>query len=96
MRRRTALQDREGVQIVSVRAQRTMNFLIHLPSDPCSARTAKANKRVQFDYGLNCLIDIENTVVVDVEATPSSTYPFAGGRLALISLLEIVVLRVAR
>ena len=28
------------------------------PSDPCSAWTAKANKRVQFGYGLNCLIDI--------------------------------------
>src|SRR3954453_7652637 len=33
-----------------------------LPSDPCSAWTAKANKRVQFGYGLNYLIDIENTV----------------------------------
>jgi hypothetical protein len=28
------------------------------PSDPCSAWTAKANKRVQFGYGLNYLIDI--------------------------------------
>ena len=27
-------------------------------SDPCSAWTAKANKRVQFGYGLNYLIDI--------------------------------------
>jgi hypothetical protein len=26
------------------------------PSDPCSAWTAKANKRVQFGYGLNYLI----------------------------------------
>ena len=39
------------------------------PSDPCSAWTAKANKRVQFGYGLNYLIDIENAVIVDVEAT---------------------------
>jgi transposase len=30
------------------------------PSDPQSAWTAKANKRVQFGYGLNYLIDIEN------------------------------------
>jgi transposase len=44
------------------------------PSDPCSAWTAKANKRVQFGYGLNYLIDIENTVIVDVEATPARTY----------------------
>ena len=29
------------------------------PVDPCSAWTAKANKRVQFGYGLNYLIDIE-------------------------------------
>jgi hypothetical protein len=32
------------------------------PVDPCSAWTAKANKRVQFGYGLNYLIDIENAV----------------------------------
>src|SRR3981081_1476644 len=43
------------------------------PSDPCSAWTAKANKRVQFGYGLNYLIDIENAVIVDVEATPART-----------------------
>src|SRR6202163_2684587 len=44
------------------------------PVDPCSAWTAKANKRVQFGYGLNYLIDIEYAVVVDVEATPARTY----------------------
>src|SRR2546430_7925625 len=43
-------------------------------SDPGSAWTAKANKRVQFGYGLNYLIDIENAVIVDVEATPARTY----------------------
>jgi Transposase DDE domain len=43
-------------------------------SDPCSAWTAKANKRVQFGYGLNYLIDTENAVIVDVEATPARTY----------------------
>ncbi len=43
-------------------------------SDPCSAWTAKANKRVQFGYGLNYLIDIENAVIIDVEATPARTY----------------------
>jgi hypothetical protein len=32
------------------------------PVDPCSAWTAKANKRVQFGYGLNYLIDIEYAV----------------------------------
>lgn len=44
------------------------------PSDPCSAWTAKANKRVQFGYGLNYLVDVENAVIVDVEATPARTY----------------------
>lgn len=44
------------------------------PSDPASAWTAKANKRVQFGYGLNYLIDNDNAIVVDVEATPARTY----------------------
>jgi transposase len=44
------------------------------PVDPCSAWTAKANKRVLFGYGLNYLIDIANAVIVDVEATPARTY----------------------
>ena len=44
------------------------------PSDPCSAWTAKANKRVQFGYGLNYLIDIANAIIVDVEPTPARTY----------------------
>ena len=44
------------------------------PSDPSSAWTAKANKRVQFGYGLNYLIDIDHAVIVDVEATPARTY----------------------
>ena len=44
------------------------------PSDPCSAWTAKANKRVQFGYGLNYMIDVEHAVIVDVEATPARTY----------------------
>ena len=43
------------------------------PSDPCSAWTAKANKRVQFGYGLNYLVDTENAVIVDVEPTPART-----------------------
>jgi hypothetical protein len=44
------------------------------PSDPCAAWTAKANKRVQFGYGINYLVDIENAVIVDVEPTPARTY----------------------
>src|SRR5580704_11526062 len=44
------------------------------PTDPCSAWTAKANKRGQFGYGLNCMIDVEHAVIIDVEATPARTY----------------------
>jgi transposase len=44
------------------------------PSDPSAAWTAKANKRVQFGYGLNYLIDLQNAVIVDVEPTPARTY----------------------
>jgi hypothetical protein len=54
-------------------ANRTLPKMVS-PVDPCSAWTAKANKRVQFCYGLNYLIDIENAVIVDVEATPAKTY----------------------
>ena len=54
-------------------ANRTPPKLIS-PTDPCSAWTAKANKRVQFGYGLNYLIDIETAIIVDVEATPARTY----------------------
>jgi len=43
------------------------------PSDPSSAWTAKANKRVQFGYGLNYLIDVEHAIIVDVEPTPART-----------------------
>jgi transposase len=43
-------------------------------TDPCSAWTAKANKRVLFGYGLNYLIDNEHAIIVDVEATPARTY----------------------
>ena len=44
------------------------------PSDPAAAWTAKANKRVQFGYGLNYLIDNDHAIIVDVEATPARTY----------------------
>ena len=42
--------------------------------DPRSAWTAKANKGVQFGYGLNYLIDIDYAVIVDVQATPARTH----------------------
>ena len=57
----TAAPDRKPPKVIS-------------PSDPSSAWTAKANKRVQFGYWLNYLIDIEHAVIIDVEPTPARTY----------------------
>jgi Transposase DDE domain len=58
------------------------------PSDPCSAWTAKANKRVQFGYGLNYLIDIANAIIVDVEATPARTYDEVAATKTMITRTE--------
>jgi transposase len=58
------------------------------PTDPCSAWTAKANKRVQFGYGLNYMIDIENAVIVDVEATPARTYDEVAATKTMIERTE--------
>jgi hypothetical protein len=58
------------------------------PSDPSSAWTAKANKRVQFGYGLNYLIDTENAVIVDVEATPARTYDEVAATKTMIDRTE--------
>jgi len=65
--------DSDSGGTLSAKAERKPPKVIS-PSDPASAWTAKANKRVQFGYGLNYLIDIENAVIVDVEATPARTY----------------------
>ena len=58
------------------------------PSDPSSAWNAKANKRVQFGYGLNYLIDIEHAVIVDVEATPARTYDEVAATRTMIERTE--------
>jgi transposase len=58
------------------------------PSDPSSAWTAKANKRVQFGYGLNYLIDVEHAIIVDVEATPARTYDEVASTKTMIDRTE--------
>ncbi len=58
------------------------------PVDPCSAWTAKANKRVQFGYGLNYLIHVERAVIVDVEATPARTYDEVAATKTMIKRTE--------
>jgi transposase len=59
------------------------------PSDPSSAWTAKANKRVQFGYGLNYLIDVDNAVIVDVEATPARTYDEVAATKTMLDRTEV-------
>src|ERR1700742_2240976 len=54
-----------------------------LPSDPSSAWTAKANKRVQFGYGLNYLIDVEHAIIVDDEASTKTMIERTGRRFDL-------------
>jgi transposase len=58
------------------------------PVDTCSAWMAKANKRVQFGYGLNYLIDIEYAVIVDVQATPARTYDEVGAAKTMLERTE--------
>jgi transposase len=59
------------------------------PTDPCAAWTAKANKRVQFGYGLNYMIDVEHAVIVDVEATPARTYDEVAASRIMIDRTEM-------
>ena len=58
-------------------------------SDPCAAWTAKANKRVQFGYGLNYMVDVEHAVIVDVEATPARTYEEVAATKTMIDRTEM-------
>jgi len=41
------------------------------PSDPCAAWTRRGRHKVMFGYSLNYLIDMEEAVILDVEATPT-------------------------
>src|SRR4051794_19847528 len=71
----TAAPDRKSPKVIS-------------PSDPSSAWTAKANKRVQFGYGLNYLIDVEHAIIIDVEATPARTYDEVASTKTMIERTE--------
>ncbi len=41
------------------------------PSDPAAAWTKRGRNKVMFGYSLNYLIDMEGSVILDVEATPT-------------------------
>src|SRR6201996_152359 len=73
--KRTAAPDRKSPKVIS-------------PSDPSSAWTAKANKRVLFGYGPNYLIDVEHAIIVDVEAIPARTYDEVASTKTMIDRTE--------
>ncbi|WP_069189049.1 IS1182 family transposase, partial [Candidatus Terasakiella magnetica] len=41
------------------------------PTDPSAAWTIRGRNKIMFGYSLNYLIDMENAVILDVEATPT-------------------------
>ena len=41
------------------------------PSDPAAAWTTRGRHKVQFGYSVNYLLDLQDGVIVDVEATPT-------------------------
>lgn len=41
------------------------------PTDPCAAWTTRGRHKVMFSYSLNYLMDSKESVIVDVEATPT-------------------------
>ncbi|MDJ0980203.1 MAG: IS1182 family transposase [Kiloniellales bacterium] len=41
------------------------------PSDPAAAWTTRGRHKVMFGYSLNYLVDLEGSVILDVEATPT-------------------------
>jgi hypothetical protein len=44
------------------------------PSDPSAAWTTHGRHKVMFGYSLKYLVDVENAVIVDVEATPTRIF----------------------
>ncbi len=56
------------------------------PTDPCSVWTAKANKRVQFGYGLNYMIDVEHAVIVD--GAPQIDHPAIDFQIDFVQMLS--------
>jgi hypothetical protein len=50
---------------------------------------SRANKRVQFGYGLNYIIDVEHAIIVDVEATPARTYDEVASTMTMIEVKSL-------
>ena len=54
------------------------------PTDPAAAWTTRGRHKVMFGYSLNYLIDMESSVIVDVEATPTRISKEVGVARAMI------------
>jgi len=58
------------------------------PSDPCAAWTRRGRNKVMFGYSLNYLIDMEEAVILDVEATPTRISKEVDATLTMIERTE--------
>ncbi len=58
------------------------------PSDPCAAWTTRGRHKVMFGYSLNYLMDMEEAVIVDVEATPTRISKEVDATLTMIERTE--------
>jgi hypothetical protein len=67
--------DRRDLVWINVTTNPTAEWVAHQITEAFPWDEApQANKRVQFRYGLNYLIDVEHAIIVDVEPTPARTY----------------------
>jgi transposase len=58
------------------------------PSDPCAAWTRRGRNKVMFGYSLNYLMDMEEAVILDVEATPTRISMEVDATLTMIERTE--------
>ena len=58
------------------------------PSEPSAAWTTRGRNKVMFGYSLNYLIDMENAVILDVEATPTRLSKEVGATETMIDRTE--------
>ncbi len=58
------------------------------PSDPAAAWTTRGRHKVMFGYSLNYLIDMEGSVILDVEATPTRISKEVDATETMIELVE--------
>jgi transposase len=58
------------------------------PSDPAAAWTTRGRHKVQFAYSINHLIDLQDGVIVDIEATPTRISMEVGAAESMLDRVE--------